>query len=175
MSEASSEHCSDCNQPIYACECEGMHDVCVYCRQPLIDDELAIGRESVSNVIVSAMVRGSDMSKLRSLPFRVAYTDTRPVKPPPPDTDPAYSTPEFQRFRAIVIARAGGRCEAIVDGQRCTKAKPAHRVYADHIVELRDGGSLSDPANGQCLCRSHHELKTVAARRQRQLRGGGQT
>jgi hypothetical protein len=45
MSEASAQHCSDCNQPIYACECEDMHDICVYCRQPLTDVELAIGRE----------------------------------------------------------------------------------------------------------------------------------
>jgi hypothetical protein len=36
-------------------------------------------------------------------------------------------------------------------------------VYADHIVELRDGGSLTDPSNGQCLCRSHHEIKTPKA------------
>jgi hypothetical protein len=26
MSEASAPHCPDCNQPIYACECEDMHD-----------------------------------------------------------------------------------------------------------------------------------------------------
>jgi hypothetical protein len=45
MSEASAEHCSGCNQPIYACGCEDMHNVCVYCGCPLLDEEINIGRE----------------------------------------------------------------------------------------------------------------------------------
>src|SRR5262249_27197298 len=107
------------------------------------------------------------MSKLRSLPSLVQVADTRTTRLPPRRTDPIYNTPEFIHWRAMGIDRGGGQCEAIVNGQRCTKAKPQHRVYADHIVELRDGGSLTDPNNGQCLCRSHHEIKTLAARKLR--------
>jgi len=107
------------------------------------------------------------MPKLRSLAPLVRTLDTSTTRLPPRQMDPVYNTPEFIRWRAMVIDRAGGQCEALVDGVRCTKAKPLHRVYADHIVELRDGGSLTDPNNGQCLCKSHHELKTIAARKQR--------
>jgi len=99
------------------------------------------------------------MPKLRNLAPLVRTLDTSTTRLPPKQMDPVYNTPEFTRWRAI--------CEAIENGQRCTRAKPQHRVYADHIVELRDGGSLTDPNNGQCLCKSHHELKTIAARKQR--------
>jgi hypothetical protein len=48
---------------------------------------------------------------------------------------------------------------------------PEHRLFADHIVEVADGGALLDPANGQCLCGAHHTLKTVRAKVAR-ARGG---
>jgi hypothetical protein len=32
---------------------------------------------------------------------------------------------------------------------------------------LRDGGAPFDLNNGRCLCASHHELKTMAARTKR--------
>jgi 5-methylcytosine-specific restriction protein A len=40
-------------------------------------------------------------------------------------------------------------------------------MYADHIVELRDGGQPFDLRNGQCLCAVHHERKTFQARQLR--------
>jgi hypothetical protein len=40
-------------------------------------------------------------------------------------------------------------------------------MFADHIVELKDGGAAFDVANGQCLCGSHHTLKTNAERARR--------
>jgi 5-methylcytosine-specific restriction protein A len=40
-------------------------------------------------------------------------------------------------------------------------------MYADHIIELRDGGHPFDPRNGQCLCAVHHEKKTFKARQLR--------
>jgi len=112
------------------------------------------------------------MPKLRSLPPMLRQADTRTAKPLPSPPrfkikNPIYDSPEFRQWRAIVVARANGQCEAIVNGVRCSKSAPQHRMYADHIIELRDGGSLTDPNNGQCLCRSHHELKTVAMRKQR--------
>jgi hypothetical protein len=117
------------------------------------------------------------MPKLRSLAPLVRTLDTRTTKPPPRDKapkqrNPIYNTREFQAWRGRVIARAGARCEAVDDhGNRCIRAQPAHRMYADHIIELRDGGQPFEVANGQCLCASHHEIKTFAARTQRLDRG----
>ena len=110
------------------------------------------------------------MAKLRILGPLVRTVDTRTTKLPRRQIDPVYSTPEFQTWRARVVERAGYRCEAIDNGHRCSKARPDHRMYADHIIELRDGGQPFDVNNGQCLCASHHEIKTVAARTKR-LRG----
>jgi 5-methylcytosine-specific restriction protein A len=108
------------------------------------------------------------MPRLRSLGPMVRTIDTRTTPLPPKQKDPVYNTPEFRAWRAVVVHRAGGRCEAVdAFGLRCTKAEPEHRMYADHRIELRDGGALLDINNGQCLCASHHELKTYAARAQR--------
>jgi hypothetical protein len=108
------------------------------------------------------------MPKLRQLPSLLDYGDTRTVRLPPKVKDPVYSSPEFRAWRNIIIAGAGYRCEAVDPyGHRCIRATPPYRMYADHVTELRDGGSLLDPANGQCLCRSHHEIKTIAARKLR--------
>src|SRR5262245_32590096 len=108
------------------------------------------------------------MPKLRSLPFPVASTPMRTVALPPKVKHPAYTTHAYLQWRDMVVQRAGGRCEAVdPQGHRCIRATPQWKVYADHIVELTDAGSLTDPQNGQCLCRSHHELKTVAARARR--------
>ena len=103
--------------------------------------------------------------KLRSLSPMVRATDTRIVALPPKVKDPIYNSPEFQMWRATVKQRAGYRCQyRDSHGNRCAKTSPEHRLYADHIVELRDGGSLIDPSNGQCLCASHHQDKTLSAR-----------
>ena len=107
------------------------------------------------------------MPKLRTLAPLVRTLNTSTTKLPPRRIDPVYSTPEFQRWRAHVVQRAGYRCEAIDNGYRCSEARPDHRVYADHIIELRDGGAPFDLNNGRCLCASHHELKTMAARTKR--------
>lgn len=74
---------------------------------------------------------------------------------------PFYLTPEHRAWRALVIARAGGRCQ----GSDC--GHEGVRLFADHIVEIRDGGVRLDPANGQALCGSCHGLKTAAERRRR--------
>jgi len=88
----------------------------------------------------------------------------RRVGVPPKKALPIYSTPEFKAWREAVIARAGRQCEEAANGKRCTKAEPRHRMFADHKVEVRDGGSLYDVDNGKCLCGSHHGAKTAKAR-----------
>jgi 5-methylcytosine-specific restriction protein A len=119
--------------------------------------------------------------RLKALGPLVKSVDTRTVRPPPsPPTpqqrfkkaDPFYASPEFRAWRAKVVARAGGRCEAIEYGHRCTKAQPAHRMFADHVIEIRDNGARFDPSNGQCLCGPHHLMKTAQARRDRLERRG---
>ena len=104
-------------------------------------------------------------AKLRSLRTQVQKVDTRTVALPSKQKDPIYNTDAFIAFRTMVLVRAGLRCEYIDHhGHRCSKAHPDHRMYADHRLELRDGGSLTDPNNGQCLCASHHTLKTMDVR-----------
>lgn len=95
---------------------------------------------------------------MRQASSGVRVGDARVAKPPAKAVDPFYLTPEYRRWRAIVIARANGKCQ----WPGCGVAEP--RMYADHIVERRDGGAPLDPANGQCLCARHHGVKTGQAR-----------
>lgn len=94
----------------------------------------------------------------------VAKTSGRTVALPPKQVDPFYVSSDYRAWREHVIARAGRRCEAVDNGVRCAKAEPRHRLFADHVVELRDGGAPLDPANGRCLCGHHHTLKTARAK-----------
>jgi hypothetical protein len=110
------------------------------------------------------------MPRLRTLRPKVCTLDTSTVRLSPKRNDPVYVTPQYKAWRAQVIARANGQCEAIVNGVRCSRAHPDHRMFADHIIELKDGGLLTDINNGMCLCSSHHEIKTIEARKQRQRR-----
>jgi len=128
----------------------------------------------VGGFVVSGMFRVKQ--KLRALGPRLRSTDTRTVRPPPPQltdkqrfkkADPFYASPEFRAWRAKIVARAGGRCEAHEYGHRCTKAQPAHRMFADHVHEIRDGGEQFNPSNGQCLGGPHHLMKTAQVRRER--------
>src|SRR5262245_21445457 len=106
--------------------------------------------------------------KLRSLPSLVRAVDTRITLPPKVKAD-IYNTPQYHAWRRYVLGRAGGRCEAVDShGHRCSRAWPEHRMYADHIQEIRmDGGQPFDVANGQCLCAMHHTMKTMKARYRR--------
>jgi 5-methylcytosine-specific restriction protein A len=104
---------------------------------------------------------------------RVAVLDTALAPPPPKQADPWYGTPEHKAWAEAVIKRAGGRCQ----DPECRT--PGLRVIADHIVEKKDGGNLTDPNNGLARCWPCHTRKTNAARaaRQRGERhpgGGGQ-
>jgi 5-methylcytosine-specific restriction protein A len=108
------------------------------------------------------------MPKLRTLAPKVRPVDTRTTRPPPRPMNPTYNTLEYQAWRKQVVARADYRCEAVdKHGHRCTNATPHHRLYADHIRELQDGGEPFNVANGQCLCAAHHARKTMAARARR--------
>jgi 5-methylcytosine-specific restriction protein A len=110
-------------------------------------------------------------SRLGQIGSRVGTIETRRVLPPPKVAAPIYSAPEYQEWRGAVIARAGGRCEAVEHGRRCWKSAPRCRMFADHVIEVSDGGARFDPENGQCLCGSHHTAKTAQARAERHASG----
>lgn len=95
---------------------------------------------------------------------RLASIGGRRVATPPKQAQSLYHSAPYRIWREAVIARAGRRCEEIVDGQRCRKGEPYHRMFADHKIEVRDGGDLFDVANGQCLCGAHHTAKTMRAK-----------
>jgi hypothetical protein len=104
------------------------------------------------------------MAKLASIKPRLRTIETRRIKPEVKRADPELQTVEHQAWARAVKRRAGWRCEAVEDGERCRRAAPRHRMVADHIVERADGGALLDMANGQCLCVAHNTAKGVAAR-----------
>lgn len=84
----------------------------------------------------------------------------------PKTVDAIYQTPEYRRWREAVIARAGRQCQETDTrtGKRCIKAEPRHRMFADHVIEIRDGGPPFDVTNGRCKCGAHHSRKTALAR-----------
>jgi 5-methylcytosine-specific restriction protein A len=104
---------------------------------------------------------------LRKLPPLAPTVESGVIKRPTKTADPFYSTPEYETWRETVIDRAGRRCQVIDNGRRCRKGEPAHRMFADHVIEVSDGGARYDPANGQCLCGSHHTIKTMRERARR--------
>lgn len=103
--------------------------------------------------------------RIATLGSRIAIADLRTARAPSKASDPHYQTAAHRAWRELVIGRANGRCEYIADGMGCNRAEP--RMFADHIVELEDGGSPFDPFNGQCLCGKHHTIKTNTARARR--------
>jgi len=107
------------------------------------------------------------MVRIRTPSPLVPRGDGRTVAVPPKRADPFYQSDEHLQFRQAVLTRAGHRCEWIENGQRCSKAAPQHRLFANHIVERRDGGAELDPANGNCLCGRHHSLWTARERAKR--------
>lgn len=90
------------------------------------------------------------------------------ARPAPKRVDPFYKTDQYAAWRDAVKERARYRCEYVHQGtgKRCNRKE--HRMFADHVVEVKDGGAAYDPDNGQCLCGRHHTLKTIAARRLRE-------
>lgn len=107
------------------------------------------------------------MGKLRMAGPTLRAIDMRTVKPAPKVADAELHTRDHRAWRDQVLANASYRCEAIEHGKRCDKHAPRDRLFADHIIERRDGGDPLDPRNGQCLCGKHHTLKTIRARQRR--------
>jgi 5-methylcytosine-specific restriction enzyme A len=106
--------------------------------------------------------------RVAMLPPPMPPIDTRPYRPLEKEADAVFGAPEYAVWRDAVIRRAGGKCEWVEDGIPCGRNEP--RMFADHIIERRDGGEPFDVANGQCLCGRHHTLKTNIEKRKRSER-----
>jgi hypothetical protein len=107
------------------------------------------------------------MARLTMLKPRVSTLDTAIAAAPAKTAAPIYSTPEYAEWRRVVIGRAAGRCQ----DPRCTfPGRRGIRLFADHVVELRDGGAPFDPENGLARCGSCHTRKTAEERTKRQAR-----
>ncbi len=80
------------------------------------------------------------------------------IRAPDKQALPFYLSSEWRGLMRRLIEERGRRCE---------KCRANGNDLGDHIVELKDGGALLDPANIQLLCGSHHTLKTNAMKRAR--------
>lgn len=100
-------------------------------------------------------------TKIATIAPRVAQLDTAIAPTITTPSDPIYNTAEYARWRAAVIDASRGMCQ----GLNCGKV--GGRLFADHIVELKDNGAPFDPANGQALCGRCHSRKTAAERAKR--------
>jgi 5-methylcytosine-specific restriction enzyme A len=89
----------------------------------------------------------------------MARLSGRSIPAMPKQREEHYGTPEHVAWRNAVIARAGRCCE------RCGRTNV--RLFADHIIELRDGGNPFELANGQAICGSCHTIKTMQERAKR--------
>lgn len=77
----------------------------------------------------------------------------------PKVAQPFYQTAEWKQLVAGLIKQRGRRCE------ECGAA--GCRIYADHVVEIKDGGARLDGRNVKLLCATCHGQKTERRRRER--------
>ena len=98
------------------------------------------------------------MSRIPIFKARIPKLTGRSVPMPPKQRADYYSTPEHQVWAKQVKALAGYQC------QKCGRSGVT--MYADHIKEIKDGGTWA-LSNGQCLCGSCHTIKTMIERAKR--------
>lgn len=101
------------------------------------------------------------MGRLKAL--APALRTAAPVlKAAPKVADVVYRSPEWRGLVARVKRARGAWC--------CVCGS-SHRVIADHIVEVKDGGAPFDASNIQLLCQACHNAKTAKARAARARSG----
>lgn len=95
-------------------------------------------------------------------PTSARRVDLKVVAPAPKFVDPFYQSSEWRAFVARLVRERGRVCEdRACDG--ATHA-PGMRVFADHLVERKDGGADFDPDNVLLRCGASHSRKTAATR-----------
>ena len=92
---------------------------------------------------------GRERPRLHNVKPGIAPLKMSVATPAPRQVDGHYLTKEHVTWRFQVLARAGQQCQA----RDCKTPRRGfgRRLFADHIIELRDGGAPLDPANGQAL------------------------
>jgi len=100
------------------------------------------------------------MTRLRTLQPTLRTVSTAAAKPQPKVKAAHYYTPEHRAWAAEGRRLCGGAC------QDCGRTDA--RLYADHVIELQDGGAPFDAANRRMRCGSCHGLKTAKERARRQ-------
>jgi hypothetical protein len=101
------------------------------------------------------------VGRLKQLSPAVRDANVSVARVAPKVADDFYLSSDFKAWSRAVKDRAGWKCQA----PGCSRA--GVRMFADHIVEVKDGGARLDVKNGQCLCGSCHSLKTAAERASR--------
>ena len=104
------------------------------------------------------------MAKIPSIASRIVALETRAALPPLKTAEPIYASHEYAEWRRIVIGGAHGYCQ---DPSCKYPNRHGIRLFADHVIELKDGGAPFDPSNGLARCGSCHTIKTVAERKKR--------
>lgn len=99
---------------------------------------------------------------MRPRPPRLTARPTQRIGLAPSGPDPYLLTPAHRKWSSEVLKRANYRCQDPDHDPH----KPRSGIWlaADHIVERRDGGSLTDPGNGIARCQKCHALKTQRER-----------
>ncbi len=110
------------------------------------------------------------------MPIRMQRPMVRPAnlsiaRTSPKRTDAHYGSAEHAEWAEKVKKRDGYRC---VDPDCKGPHYPCQKVYADHIVEVKDGGAKFDVDNGITRCASSHTSKTNRERARRQRGEVGQ-
>jgi 5-methylcytosine-specific restriction endonuclease McrA len=98
------------------------------------------------------------MPRIPTLKPGIPVLNGRSVQLPPKQVNPHYNTEQHQLWSRQVKERARWTCE------KC--GRTGDRLFADHIKEIRDGGTW-DLSNGQALCGSCHTGKTMVERAKR--------
>lgn len=105
------------------------------------------------------------MARIPTARPRITATNSKRVPPPPKTRDDVYGMPEYQRWRARVIARSGNMCQDPAHDP--SQPRSGIRLYADHVIEIKDDGDPFDPANGLARCAACHGSKTSVERKRR--------
>ncbi len=103
--------------------------------------------------------------RIQQQPLRINTQANRIATRRDKETLPFYKTQRWRKFVNYLIRKRGRRCE----NAQCRR-NDMTRIFADHIVEIRDGGELFDENNIQLLCSSCHVKKTLRVRGERMKR-----
>jgi len=105
---------------------------------------------------------------VRTLQPSLRTVDVRAAAPAPKRADPFYESPEWRAFVAQLVEKRGRICEdPKCDGRT---HRPGMRVFADHLIELEDGGAPLDERNVMLRCGASHSKKTAEERAKRMAR-----